>query len=293
MTTSNAAMTSTEKMTLLPCPFCGNEQVRLTTNNQAAMSWVACPNCGLEAPSETGVNADDAVTYWNRRSLSEGQKPVAVKGLEWHGPDIRDEFTARSMLGQFVIGPKQRNGSRWCMGDYHLTIEDAKASAQADYEARILSALVTPPAEPARAELAGLTEAQIEHMVNRFLGWRLPESFNPDNGITFDPRGNAGNSTYEYTRRPTGTNLFDATQAKAMVRHMIEGLFTTTPPAAAKDDTSQREGLIGQMRVCAEIARSSPDDFTYLNGPAREMLRKAVAALSLPAGPVPEQEGEG
>jgi Lar family restriction alleviation protein len=55
---------------LLPCPFCGNKEVRLTTNNYAGMSWVACPNCGLEAPTETGVSADDAVTYWNRRPAS-------------------------------------------------------------------------------------------------------------------------------------------------------------------------------------------------------------------------------
>lgn len=30
-----------------------------------------------------------------------------------------------------------------------------------------------------------MTEDQIRHMVNRFLGWKLPESFNPDGGVTF------------------------------------------------------------------------------------------------------------
>jgi hypothetical protein len=28
-----------------------------------------------------------------------------------------------------------------------------------------------------------MTDEQIKHMVNRFLGWRLPENFQPDAGI--------------------------------------------------------------------------------------------------------------
>lgn len=64
---------------------------------------------------------------------------------------------------------------------------------------------------------------QIKHMVDRFLGWRLPENFNPDCGISFrkthSENGRWGPQRYE----PIGTNLFDATQAEAMVRHMIDG----------------------------------------------------------------------
>lgn len=68
-----------------------------------------------------------------------------------------------------------------------------------------------------------MTDNQIKHMVERFLGWKLPENFNPDNGVTFEPRGNKG-TQHEYDRNPQGTNLFDYTQAEAMVRHMVEGL---------------------------------------------------------------------
>lgn len=53
---------------LVSCPFCGSANVELHTNPLAGMSWVACIDCGLEAPSETGVSAEDAVTYWNRRA---------------------------------------------------------------------------------------------------------------------------------------------------------------------------------------------------------------------------------
>lgn len=68
-----------------------------------------------------------------------------------------------------------------------------------------------------------MTEAQIKHMVDRFLGWKLPQNFNPDDGISFDPIVNKGHA-FESRRTPSGTNLFDATQAEAMVRYMIEGM---------------------------------------------------------------------
>jgi hypothetical protein len=76
-----------------------------------------------------------------------------------------------------------------------------------------------------------MTEDQIKHMVRRFLGWRLPENFNPDAGISFKPEYNDSPQVMKMLGRdkpsrhePVGTNLFDATQAEAMVRHMIEGL---------------------------------------------------------------------
>jgi len=68
-----------------------------------------------------------------------------------------------------------------------------------------------------------MTDEQIKHMVDRFLGWKLPLNFRPDDGISFDPLRNRG-TEYEALRQPSGTNLFDATQADAMVRYMIEGL---------------------------------------------------------------------
>jgi hypothetical protein len=73
-----------------------------------------------------------------------------------------------------------------------------------------------------------MTDEQIKHMVNRFLGWRLPENFQPDAGISFQPlynvEYNAVRGNPPARREPIGTNLFDATQAEAMVRYMIEGI---------------------------------------------------------------------
>ena len=68
-----------------------------------------------------------------------------------------------------------------------------------------------------------MTNKQIKYMVNRFLGWRLPSPWYPDGGISFKEFGNEG-TPHQYRNEPTGTNLFDATQAEVMVRHMLDGM---------------------------------------------------------------------
>lgn len=78
-----------------------------------------------------------------------------------------------------------------------------------------------------------MTEAQIQHMVDRFLSWKLPSDFQPDNGISFQrPTGVNADAHW-----PTGTNVLDYDQAKAMVRHMLEGL----PAAGQKPRAEGKE----------------------------------------------------
>lgn len=79
--------------------------------------------------------------------------------------------------------------------------------------------------------MARLTDAQIKHMTERFLNWRLPDNFSPDAGISFTPTFNDSPAvmatlglTEPMRHEPTGTNLFDYSQAKAMILHMIEDL---------------------------------------------------------------------
>jgi hypothetical protein len=68
-----------------------------------------------------------------------------------------------------------------------------------------------------------MNDEQIRHMTERFLSWKLPENFNPDAGISFKPEFNE-HTDHPMRHAPTGTNLFDYTQAEAMVRHMTEGM---------------------------------------------------------------------
>ena len=66
-----------------------------------------------------------------------------------------------------------------------------------------------------------MTEELIKHMVNRFLCWKLPKTFNPDCGIKFQPIINEG-TTLEHKYEPTGTNVFCYSEAEQMVRFMLD-----------------------------------------------------------------------
>lgn len=68
-----------------------------------------------------------------------------------------------------------------------------------------------------------MTDEQIKHMVDRFLAWKLPNNFNPDAGISFKAEFNE-HTDHPMRHEPVGTNLFSATQAEEMVRHMLEGM---------------------------------------------------------------------
>lgn len=57
----------------------------------------------------------------------------------------------------------------------------------------------------------------IKAMVDRFLGWRLPDDFAPDSGISFKP----GPTQYLPHCWPTGTCLFTAAQAEQMFRYVL------------------------------------------------------------------------
>lgn len=86
-----------------------------------------------------------------------------------------------------------------------------------------------------------MNDEQIKHMVSRFLGWRLPENFSPDNGISFKPTFNdeymASLGKPPMRHDPVGTNLFDAIQAEAMIRHMLEGLPAVADGASCASTT--------------------------------------------------------
>lgn len=66
-----------------------------------------------------------------------------------------------------------------------------------------------------------MDEYTIKRMVNRFLGWKLPTSFAPDAGISFNPDFNVS-TAHPMRHEPTGANLFDAQQTEKMIRYMIE-----------------------------------------------------------------------
>lgn len=110
-------------------------------------------------------------------------------------------------------------------------------------------------------------DAFYRSMVDRFLGWKLPQDFGPDCGISFTPVHPNGTTRFE----PVGTNLFTADQALAMFRHCVPA------PAAAPEKTHLTPADIEEV-----IAEES-----YFTG--AEGVLGMLAADGVPATPY-EQE---
>lgn len=81
-------------------------------------------------------------------------------------------------------------------------------------------------AEITRLQAQLETARDTDAMVLRFLSWKLPVDFSPDCGISFQSyAGEFGNPRHpDLPNWPVGTNLFNATQAKALFEYV------TNPP---------------------------------------------------------------
>lgn len=98
-----------------------------------------------------------------------------------------------------------------CRHEHHTAL-DAQDCEEAKINIGVVTGFPVREDEPTDGEAK---EKLIKQMVDRFLSWKLPSDFGPDCGISFD-------KSYLSQHGPTGTNLFSATQAEAMVRHMMK-----------------------------------------------------------------------
>lgn len=73
---------------------------------------------------------------------------------------------------------------------------------------------------------------QMDAIVNRFLGWKLPETFGPDCYVSFDREKAKANNGW-----PIGTNLLTADEAQQMFQH------------ALADEASILEWLFANCRI--------------------------------------------
>lgn len=71
-----------------------------------------------------------------------------------------------------------------------------------------------------------MTDYEIDKIIARFLGWRLPPDFNPDAGISFTPPRDIyphmDSAAVDKDLWPVGTNLLDASQARDMIKYLLE-----------------------------------------------------------------------
>lgn len=177
-------------------------------------------------PPPTEGKSPDADLRERIAELEEGLKPFATEyHKNWSGDRIMTPDGDRTFSdGEFIYKPVT-----------DLTVGDLRRAAS------LLSA--SPPAsEPdvvaSHEDTSNGVAAQkgdnvshnsepdkqalINHMVERFLAWRLPANFCPDGGISFKADYNE-HTDYLGKHEPCGTNLFDAQQAKEMVRAMLSG----------------------------------------------------------------------
>lgn len=93
-----------------------------------------------------------------------------------------------------------------------------------------------------------------DEMVTRFLGWKLPQDFAPDCGISFDGRKpDQYNPSREW---PVGTNLLTATQARAMLEYVLGDETTWQRNRLAPRRHPRPPLLPAQQRARVALARA-------------------------------------
>ena len=138
-------------------------------------------------------------------------------------------------------------------------------------------------------------DALLERIAYRFLGWKLPEDFQPDCGIEFDRdkyvRLNPQNRPFE----PVGTNLFSFTQATAMVKAIagpeIEAFLDAITTERAKVAALEAEVKIAEAKgwrdavTCVQYCKTnwsqdcrSEAERNALEDAAEELVNELVAA---------------
>lgn len=74
------------------------------------------------------------------------------------------------------------------------------------------------PYQAGQAAKAEEAATVTDEMVSRFLAWPVPAGFFPDGYVSFDREKAAASGSW-----PTGTNLLDAFQARAMLEFVLNG----------------------------------------------------------------------
>lgn len=142
-----------------------------------------------------------------------------------------------------------------CLDKYCPSKEGGKCPEEDNYKRAVETKDATDPITASR-------ERMVQEMVQRFLGWKLPSDFSPDGGITFEPEFNveymAKQGKQPMRREPTGTNLFTADQAEAMVRFILDDL------AVQHEAVVRRE--MAQL-VCPQCAGRCPPYQKLVSGP--------------------------
>ena len=127
-------------------------------------------------------------------------------------------------------------------------------------------------------EPPALTPLNIDEAVNRFLGWKLPENFAPDAGISFKKMFNE-HTAHPMRHEPTGTNLLDAVQAKAMLEYVLQGFSHPAASAITKEERDVIKAAQDWRRQHNDFPEQYADGKEMICWPSDEALCRAIDAL--------------
>jgi hypothetical protein len=95
--------------------------------------------------------------------------------------------------------------------------------------------------------MAAFDKKQMDVAVNRFLGWKLPQTFGPDCYVSFDREKAQANHSW-----PVGTNLLTADEARAMLEYVLEAVKTPPDPRQIADHLFIDRREDGVWLVCVD-----------------------------------------
>lgn len=154
----------TEKA-LEPCPFCGGSaKYQDLSGAYIGHNHVVCTQCKATTYDD---DKTDARVKWNARAIHVRSLPgqvreVAITPLEWisyqDSEGSAPRWKTEHPFGEYRVIYNRRDGEFWSpelggVGISWDTLEAAKASAQADYDHRIRSALALPLPEDMKLEI--------------------------------------------------------------------------------------------------------------------------------------------
>lgn len=139
-----------------------------------------------------------------------------------------------------------------------------------------------------------MNDEQIKYMAYRFLGWKLPTDFHPDAGISFEPYFNK-HLDIPIAHNPSGTNLFDANQAIAMVKYMTEGMPDSMTWKDYEMEKPVRSDTENKMKLFADKTPGpvwlDHDDSDYMNISAATWGSFATVVVQMDYEDEPNEEG--
>jgi len=166
------------------------------------MSDLPRGNLSNDDPHEfgAGIEITPQAKYWRDRSQVWMHRAIELGWVAEKQANHKTEFVS---VKPVIVSDAPDAHQVWLdIGCQHFTVgEYQETKDEAEFMAIQL-----------RIALGNIQPIVIKEMVNRFLGWRLPEDFGPDCGVSFTPLSHPNSW-------PIGTNLLTSDQAKAMFEY--------------------------------------------------------------------------